>query len=66
MCAQTDSLDVYAPIAADSYPQCQDCGGALQWSENGYVPGTRLCAECGSMFSDSLYGAHVSELCQAE
>lgn len=31
-------------------PPCPDCGGAVQWAEAGYAPGTRECADCGSLF----------------
>lgn len=31
-------------------PACPDCGGTLMWAEGGYVPGARLCIECGAMF----------------
>jgi uncharacterized protein (DUF983 family) len=30
---------------------CPDCGGEWVWYEAGYVPGTRRCNGCGSMFS---------------
>jgi len=32
-------------------PDCPDCGGELVWYEAGYVPGTRKCTSCGSLFS---------------
>ena len=32
-------------------PPCPDCGGTLVWAEAGYVPGTRQCTGCGSLFS---------------
>ena len=32
-------------------PACPDCGGVLVWAEAGYVPGTRACVNCGSLFS---------------
>jgi hypothetical protein len=32
-------------------PACPDCGRTLVWAEAGYVPGTRQCAGCGSLFS---------------
>lgn len=32
-------------------PACPDCGGEIVWYEAGYVPGTRKCLGCGSMFS---------------
>lgn len=32
-------------------PPCPDCGGDLVWHEAGYVPGTRICMGCGSLFS---------------
>jgi hypothetical protein len=32
-------------------PACPDCGGALAWAEAGYVPGTRECSGCRSLFS---------------
>ena len=32
-------------------PACPDCGGVVVWSEAGYVPGTRECTGCGSLFS---------------
>lgn len=31
--------------------ECPDCGGKWVWFEAGYVPGTRKCLNCGSMFS---------------
>jgi hypothetical protein len=32
-------------------PPCPDCGGGLIiWHEAGYVPGTRQCVECQSLF----------------
>jgi hypothetical protein len=30
---------------------CPDCCGEWVWAEAGYVPGTRKCRQCGSMFS---------------
>jgi predicted RNA-binding Zn-ribbon protein involved in translation (DUF1610 family) len=32
-------------------PACPDCGGEVVWAEAGYVPGTRQCTGCGSLFS---------------
>lgn len=32
-------------------PPCPDCGADIVWYEAGYVPGTRKCTGCGSMFS---------------
>lgn len=32
-------------------PPCPDCGGDIIWWEAGYVPGTRKCNGCGSLFS---------------
>lgn len=32
-------------------PQCPDCGGEIVWAENGYVPGTRECTKCHSIFA---------------
>lgn len=32
-------------------PPCPDCGGVLVWAEGGFVPGTRRCPSCGSLFS---------------
>ena len=26
------------------YPRCPDCGGRIEWAENGGVPGSRRCA----------------------
>ena len=34
-------------------PPCPDCKGSLVWAEAGYVPGTRQCSECSSLFSVS-------------
>jgi len=31
-------------------PPCPDCGGGIVWHEAGYVPGTRKCVGCGSLF----------------
>lgn len=53
-----DDLDcevVMGPIT-DSWhavplPPCPDCGGSVVWAEAGYVPGTRECCGCGSMFT---------------
>jgi hypothetical protein len=32
-------------------PACPDCQGRLVWAEDGYLPGTRRCTGCGSLFS---------------
>jgi len=32
-------------------PPCPDCGGAVAWAEAGFVPGTRECQGCGSLFT---------------
>lgn len=32
-------------------PPCPDCGGVITWFEAQYVPGTRKCVRCGSMFA---------------
>jgi len=37
-------------------PACPDCGGSLVWREEEYVPGTRACTRCGSLFSDRARG----------
>lgn len=31
-------------------PKCPDCGGEVVWAEAGYVPGTRECKNCRSLF----------------
>jgi len=31
-------------------PPCPDCGGILIWWEAGYIPGTRRCLDCASLF----------------
>ena len=31
-------------------PACPDCSEELVWYEAGYVPGTRKCQGCGSLF----------------
>jgi len=41
-------------------PACPDCGGALVWRENGYVPGARECQGCRSMFM--LHSEQVADL----
>lgn len=52
-----DGLTIDMPRAQDQpwydvpLPDCPDCGGDLVWFEAGYVPGTRRCKSCGSMFS---------------
>lgn len=38
---------------------CPDCGGRWVWFEAGYVPGTRKCIECGSLFT--VLGAQYDE-----
>ena len=42
------------------YPTCPDCrtSGSIVWRENGYVPGTRECQGCRSLFADSRFAAH--------
>ena len=34
-----------------SYVPLPDCKGDLEWFEAGYVPGTRRCSTCCSLFS---------------
>ncbi len=41
-------------------PPCPDCGGQVVWWEAGYVPGTRKCLGCGSLFSVQCDERHVS------
>lgn len=38
-------------------PACPDCGGDVVWHEAGYVPGTRKCQGCGSLFSVQVESA---------
>ena len=39
------------------YPVCPDCrtSGSIVWMERGYVPGTRECQGCRSLFADSRF-----------
>ncbi len=41
-------------------PACPDCGGEVVWWEAGYVPGTRKCLNCGSLFSVQCAERQVS------
>lgn len=41
-------------------PPCPDCGGQVVWWEAGYVPGTRKCLGCGSLFSVQSCDRQVS------
>ena len=59
--------DICLPIFEGlDYPSCPQCGiegeGYLGWGESlegtpDHVPGTRQCAACLSVWSDSRYGA---------
>jgi hypothetical protein len=40
-------------------PPCPDCGNVIVWWEAGYVPGTRRCQGCGSMWSVQGEGGRV-------
>ena len=43
---------------SSGYPRCPDCGdprAVLVWAEGGFLPGTRQCPSCGSLFADSRY-----------
>ena len=56
----TGNADVELPVYFGlDYPKCPDCKkGVIEWAENGNVPGTRECDNCGSLFSDTRYGVH--------
>ena len=43
------SVGLYAvdPWALATVVPCRACGGSLLWAEAGYVPGYRLCEQCG-------------------
>ena len=43
-----------------SLPACPDCCGLVVWYEAGYVPGTRKCTKCGSLFHVACHDAQVT------
>jgi hypothetical protein len=53
---QDDGLRVEIPVSEDYWANlqtgaCPDCDGKWVWAENGGVPGTRKCHDCGSVFT---------------
>ena len=50
-------LDASGNATGEVNPPCADCGGVIEWHENGFAPGTRRCAACGALFADPRYSA---------
>ena len=42
--------------------KCRDCGSEWVWAEAGYVPGTRECTNCESMYSVFPCGEGVATI----
>ena len=52
-CERFEAETLYE-LASRDYPQavpCVDCGSEAAWAEAGYVPGHRVCNDCGSHYS---------------
>ena len=44
------------PLPILDYPKCPDCGGLIQWDEDGAESGGRQCVKCGACYVDTAYG----------
>lgn len=60
-----DGLRVEIPLDPHDYwanlqaGKCPDCGHQWVWAEAGWVPGTRQCQDCGSLYT--VLGARYDE-----
>lgn len=46
---RTDVADYWSAVTGVPCPT-ESCGGTIRWAEAGYVPGYRVCDQCGRHF----------------